>query len=250
MSNIPVIIPLGCGSTHHNDELRFLLRSLERNAIGLGTIYIATIYKPSWLKESDGLVVVPIKDIYKDNKDANLFEKTLRTIEKHNIGDFVFTADDAAFLKPIELCSIPVIHNHRPNSLFYCDKPSKWQRRVMNTLEWAKGMGVELPHNLECHCPQLFDGRKLLEGMKDVDYVSQPGLVIYTTWRVVTGSWQESDRQAGWKWTFETPMDESVTTMAEGELVSRAFIGYNEACSTRVLARLGRMFPTPSRYER
>lgn len=241
---MPTIIPLGNGSWQgRNDELRLLLRSLERNAIGLGTIYIATIYKPSWLKESDGLVVVPIKDIYNSNKDANLFEKTLRTIEMYNIGDFVFTADDAALLKPMNLADIPVLHNHRDNGRFYCQSLTKWQNRVRNTLEWAKARGSVLPHNYECHCPQVFDGKALIEGMKDVDYVTQPGLTIYTAWRVVTDSWRDSQNQLDFKETHELPCT------ATDIRFDKPFIGYNDTAFGCIREELFRRFPERSKYE-
>lgn len=254
MTDIPLLIPLGSGSSHGDDELRYLLRSVERNVSGLERIYLMTTCKPHWLREDwskGGIVVVPVKDTYTDNKDANLHSKTLHTLAAYDIDRFAWTADDACFMKPIRLEDIPVIHNHRDNGLFYQKDAGRWKKRVRNTLDWAKARGVELEHNFEAHCPQCFDGRLLLERMNGVDYMSQPGLTIYTTWRVMTDSWRDSHDQREWKQTFELEIDERPRTMSDEELCSKAFIGYSDAgVRAGILDRLRRHFPEKSKYER
>ena len=249
MSNIPVIIPLGNGSRSNDDELKILLRSLEKNARSLGTIYLATIYKPSWLKESDELVVVPLEDHYMDCKDCNLFEKTHKVIEMYGLGKFLWASDDNVLMQPIDLNDIPVIHNHRRNEEFTHNEANRWRTRVRNTLDWAwNTRGVHLEHQYECHCPQLFDGQALLEGMKGVDYGKQPGLTIYTTWRVVTDSWHGSVCQLDYKATYEKQDDKNYLT---DDLKARMFIGYNDACFLNGLReRLFNEFPDRSRFER
>lgn len=241
---IPTIIPLGNGSWQgRNDELRLLLRSLERNALDLGEVYIITDCCPEWV-DRKALVVFPMGDIYSGNKDANLHRKTLACIQAFGIGKFCWCADDNLLCKPMNLADIPVLHHHRENERFYCQSPTKWQRRVRNTLEWAKARGVELEHQFECHCPQIFDGRKLLEGMKDVDYVSQPGLTIYTTWRVVTDTWRDSQSQLDFKNTYELPCT------ATDIQFDKPFLGYNDTGFGCIRERLFKEFPETSRYER
>lgn len=247
--SIPVIIPLGNGSLRGDAELRYLLRSLETNAIDLGTIYLVTVYKPEWLAESKDLVVVPFPDIHNDCKDANLFKKTHDTIKLYDLQDFVWSADDAAVLTPIELGKIPVIHNHRPNEIFYAQDATKWKNRVRNTIEWARKRGVELPHTYECHCPQLFNGQAIIKGMKDVNYYPD-AKTIYTTWRVVTDTWHDSVNQPDWKWTFEHADDERLKTLTDEELRSKPFLGYNNASADLVMRRLDRLFPNKSKFER
>ncbi len=247
MDRIPLLVPLGNGSYRNNDELRYLLRSVERNAEDAGTVYLMTVYKPDWVRESDDLVVVPLRDPYTDCKDANLISKTNETIRRYNLGEFCWSADDAAILKPIRLAEIPVLHNHRPNSIFYQPNTGKWRARVKNTIEWAKKRGVQLPHTYECHCPQVFDGRAILANMTDYYPDSK---TIYTFYRVITDSWHNSQNQPDYKWTFELGIDETPTVMPEKELCSKPFIGYSDATADRVLARLRGMFPTKSKYEK
>lgn len=242
-----VIIPLGNGSTHNNDELRYLLRSMEKNLKGYDRVFLVTQYCPDWVQ---GVTVVDVPDKHTTNKDANLHEKTLETIRRYDVKRFVWLSDDNAFLTPINASEIPVLHNHRPNAYFYEQPTTKWRNRLRNTLDWAKSRGIELPHTYEVHCPQVFDGEALLKGMEGVDYVSQPGLTIYTTWRAVTDSWQYSKNQPDYKWTFELPNDESILVMDEAELKSKPFLGYSDAGAANVLKRLEKMFPEPSKYER
>lgn len=243
---IPVLIPLGQGSYRNNDELRYLLRSLDRNA-GQPHVYLMTMCAPAWINP-EHVTVVPLPDPYSDCKDANLFYKTHKTIEKYNIGDFIWTADDAAILQTLNLEDIPVIHNHRPNNIFYEKPQTKWRARVAATLDWAKSQGVDLPHNYECHCPQKFNGQAILKGMKNVPFYPQ-GKTIYTTWRVVTNTWQNSKDQMALKHTFELEGDDSIKRMTDKELFSKPFLGYGDACAGYVLDRLSQIFCTRSIYE-
>lgn len=241
---MPTIIPLGNGSWQgKNDELRLLLRSLEKNALDLGEVYLVTDCCPEWV-DREALTVFPMSDIYSGCKDANLHRKTLACIQAFGIGRFCWCADDNLLCKPMNLADIPVLHNHRPNERFYCQSPTKWQNRVRNTLEWAKARGSALPHNYECHCLQIFDGQALLRGMQDVDYVTQPGLTIYTTWRVVTDSWRESQNQLDFKNTYELPCT------ATDIRFDKPFIGYNDTAFGCIRERLFKEFPETSKYER
>jgi hypothetical protein len=153
-------------------------------------------------------------------------------------------------MQDVNADEIPVIHNHRPNSMFYEQPTTKWRSRVRNTLEWAKSRGVDLPHNMEAHCPQLFDGKLLVERMKDVDYVTQPGLTIHTCWHVATDSWRDSVSQLDVKRTFEFEFDDSINNLVLSELCSKPFIGYNDSTAERVFNRLKEIFPNKSIYEK
>lgn len=243
--SIPILIPLGCGSKHNNWELRILLRSIERNAENVGQIFLITTCAPEWIT---GITVVPFPDIYHDCKDANLFHKIHNTLKLYDIDDFIFTADDAVFTQKIDLQKIPVIHNNRENEIFYTLPESTWKTRVRNTLEWAKSRGVNLAHNFECHCPQLFSGKKILDGMKNVHYYNPHGKTIYTTWRVVTDTYEHSVNQLDYKYSFEK--GEDLLEYSDAELLEKMFIGYNDSSASAVLRRMRNIFTEKSRYEK
>lgn len=244
-----VIIPLGPGSSHDNMELRYLLRSIERNLEGYGRVIIVSTCAPEWL-DRNAVEVLEEGDIYDHNKDANLHRKTLEAIRRLDVGWFVWCADDNAFMQPVKAGWLPTLHNHRGQEAFKGDGGT-WRVRVLNTFAWAASRGVDLPHNFECHAPQLFDGRALLEGMKGVDYGKQPGLAIYTTWRVVTDSWRYSADQRDHKLTFELECGDTIRQITDAELCAKPFLGYSDAgVRCGILERLAGIFPEKSRFEK
>lgn len=93
MMGVPVVIPLSCGSSRGDMELRMLLRSLEACASDLGDIILVTEHVPAWLDRSQ-VRVLRAGDRYAANKDANLHAKTLAAIREFGLGDFAWSADD------------------------------------------------------------------------------------------------------------------------------------------------------------
>ena len=186
------------------------------------------------------------EDKYRDSKDGCLFHKTHTVIEQYNIGTFCWASDDNLLCKPMNLADIPVIHNHRTNERYYSPGATKWQSRVRQTLEWARERGVGLPHAFECHCPQIFDGQALLEGMKGVPYYPEipHGKTIYTTWRVVTDTWRQSENQLKWKESYELPCT------AKDLRMELPLLGYNDAGFEGIREELFRRFPERSRFEK
>lgn len=240
-----VIIPLGEGSRSNDDELRILLRSLERHALDLGRVYVVTDNPPAWL-DADAAVVVPCADRHEHNKDANLIDKTLTVIRRYGLRSFCWAADDNVLLQDMRLADIPVTVNRRRREDYSLG--TTWQRRVLHTFDWAASRGVKLEHSHEAHCPQHFaDAQAILDGMKGVDYATLPGLTIMTAFRVVAG---EADKatamQQDIKFTVEVPYD-----AAAGLPGDKMFLGYNDTGFFSGLREtLFERFPAPSRFER
>ena len=87
--------------------------------------------------------------------------------------------------------------------------------------------------------------------MKGVDYGKQPGLTIYTVWRVVTDSWRYSVEQSRHKLTLEKECAETIERLTDDGLQARLFLGYDDgAARGGILDRLARIFPQKSRFER
>ena len=98
MQKVDIIIPLGSGSQSNNDELKILLRSLEKNGRNFRNIIVVTDSPPAWLTNAK---VVPVSDELKHNKDGNIIRKVLSalTVCYDITPEFVWTADDCAILK-------------------------------------------------------------------------------------------------------------------------------------------------------
>ena len=66
---VDIIIPLGTGSKNNDDELRLLLRSIEKNGIGYRKIIVVASKIPSWLQN---VVTLQMDDTLSHNKDGNI----------------------------------------------------------------------------------------------------------------------------------------------------------------------------------
>lgn len=250
MNPIPLLVPLKATESPTDDkELRILLRSIDRNVTGLSKIYLMTTRKPKWLVENDMLEVVPLADAPLQ-KDGCIIFKTLMCLKRKQItGDFCWCADDNVFMQPIDIRSIPPIHNHRPNSIFYKEPQTIWRKRVRHTLEWAKEKGVELQHNMEPHCPQVFNADKVLANAKDEEWQDEIGLTIMTYFHVITDTWRNSEDQTKWKQTYELPMEE-IRTMKKEDFMTKPFVGYSDpSLQCGMLQRLEEIFDSPSQWE-
>ena len=98
MQKVDIIIPLGSGSKSNNDELKILLRSLEKNGRNFRNIIVVTDEPPPWLCN---VKVIPASDELKHNKDGNIIRKVLTalTVCYDITPEFILTADDCAVLK-------------------------------------------------------------------------------------------------------------------------------------------------------
>ena len=239
--NVPIIIPLGSGSKSDNDELKILLRSIDKNAIGCGTVYIVTDNAPDWL-DTKSCKQVSIPDTYTNCKDANLIAKTLGVIERFGLNSFCWCADDNVFCKPVVLSKIPILYNHRKREDF--EAGGTWAKRVLHTFDFAEAKGIHLEYNFESHAPQYFtNAQGLLEEMKKVDYAIDGGLTIMTAFRIVQKSTEDALNQDVMKETFEKGFDNAK--------FDKAFIGYNDnGFYNGLRERLFQLFPNKSRFEK
>lgn len=238
-----LIVPLGYGSKSSDDELKIMLRSAERNALGLGRVIVVSDHVPGWLDVSQ-VVLVDEGDHFLHNKDANLIVKTLKAIDQCAVERFCWCSDDCAFNLPIRLSRIPLLISSRDRSEFSGE--SVWHRRVRNTFSWAESLGVRLESTYDVHCPQFFDDAATLSRrMKEVDFETEPGLTIMTAFRVVMGETEGALRQPAWKNTVEGNFSDG-----RSQELGRHFIGYNDrGFATGLREWLFRKFPEKSRFE-
>ena len=239
-----IIIPLGSGSVHGNDELRFLLRSIEENAVGVGRVILATDCAPDWINP-ETVLISKSHDSIANNKDANLINKTIKAIEDFGVKSMTWCADDNTFLKPVRLSRIPTLYNHRSRADF--EGGGRWRERVLNTFAWAEAKGVKLEHCLESHAPQTFmNCDRLVELAKAEDIIKTP-VTVMTFFHVLLGTWSGNaaglDKQEDWKDTAEGLGNFATPT--------KVFLGYNDAgLSSGLHEWLMRRFNKKSRFEK
>jgi len=190
---IPLIIPLKAQESYqgHNDELKILLRSVEKNVGRCSCVCIVADRLPEWLNDkADGLRWVRQGDPYTQCKDANLFLKMRVAIQVLGLSGqdrWCFSADDGAFLQPCDLPTLPLIYNGTPVQHYMRQMDRKWYRRMVNTFAYLKWRGVNMAYSYDCHVPQVFEAADLLERLDGVPYDQGAGFCIYTLWRGLEG---------------------------------------------------------------
>ena len=236
---VDIIIPLGTGSKSDNDELRLLLRSIEKNGCGYRRIIVVATEIPSWLQN---VVTLKMDDCLRQNKDGNIIRKVLFALtECYDISpEFVWTCDDCVVLKKTDFSLLPPITNARKKSDFPADG-SIWQRRVRRTFEFFEKRSFPLEHNYESHTPQIFPSRKLLRAMRGVNFEAGIGYSINTLFYGLLGVSGGFD-QSLFKVSAET---------TEVPKLNRHFVGYNDkAFHAGLREKLFELFPDKSTYER
>ena len=240
---VDIIIPLGPGSKAGNAELRILLRSLEKHGRGIGRILLVTDCAPAWLVPGNGLEVVPCKDTYAHNKDANLFLKLIAGMNLATTPDIVWTCDDCALLQPLDFATLPPIYSTRPYRDF--KKEGKWHKRMRMTMKELRLFNW----HFDTHTPQRWNVEAARAAIATIPYTLSRGRCINTatmgrihgTKEVPAGAWKQGDV----KETCEKEETGKAATL------DKLFVAYNDAgfIEGGLWGRLVEAFPSPSRWE-
>lgn len=244
MSNkTDIIIPLGNGSKSNNDELKILLRSIEKYATGYDNILIITSCPPNWLKEDEHLHVLYKEDSFKTNKDANLFEKVKFAMEKSNADDIIFSADDCAILMPINFSWLPPIYNVRNIEFYNRENNSKWQKRMLATL---KEINL-IDGNWDSHTPQKWNIKEVLKIIQDIPYTEPEGRCINSSIMGRIYNSKIPPFAIAQQTVKETAEDLDISDIK----FDKVFIGYNDSAFLNGLReKLFHIFPIPCQWEK
>jgi len=243
---IDVVYPLGTGSKWGDNELRYSLRSLEKNFPDLGRVFIVG-HKPPWLKTGDRLIHIPMPDKHKHNKDANLIDKVLAACEAGVSERFVFCSDDQLFLQPIRFAEMAKpLHGGNLQT-----KPEKfwgdgsWKKRLKATRDVLQERGFSVFH-YDTHCPTPYHREAFVKVAKSFDYAPPPGYTINTLY--VNAAGMEGEPVNGRKLTLEKANNDAADI--RNRMKRRMFLGYSNAGLTVALKQvLKEMFSEKSRFE-
>jgi hypothetical protein len=237
------IIPLGSGSKSNNDELRILLRSIERYARPLGRVIVVGTALPGWLT---GVETLAVADTDKRTKDANLLRKASEAIRRFHVEEAVLTADDRAIMRPLDVAKMPPIWNGWGKSHFAPGEGDKkywpWNAQMYRTFELAEALGLDLKHHYDSHCPQLFHrAGALMERLGVVDF--SLGYCWFTLLRTLereTGG----ENQSRWRSSHDS--------MAQVKApFDKPFAGYtDDGFLNGLRERLFHIFPNKSHFEK
>ena len=239
---IDAVYPLSKESRWQDNELRYSLRSLEQNLIGLGRVFIVG-HRPAWLT---GAVHVPANDANPHNKDANIIDKLLSACRAGVSDRFLFCSDDQLLLIPTKAADLRPYHigclKKKPPQFW---GGGRWKRGLRRTYDLLLTRRAQTFH-YDAHVPQPVDRQQFAEIMGGIDYHSGDGYTVNTLFFNL--AMKHHRRLPSIKATFERP--EIDLGAVRRRIAGKMFLGYNEGGLTPALkVALTELFPVPSRFE-
>lgn len=215
-----VLIPLAATSNNNFLELKLALRSLVQ-CKDVGTVYVITTGNIPWLQNA---VVVKIDDPCTNNKDKNLIRKVQLTLQLYpEIQDFVLFTDDYIITKPISLKDLPDVYNSRGLDQVKAYANTKWQRRLLFTLNIMRLLGKDVSCNWDSHTPIRLNRDRILDGLSTIDYLSAGA--NFTICTLFANLCNKSKSNGVLQEAVKSTCESSVFTVDWDKLL----IGYNDA---------------------
>lgn len=173
---IDIVIPLGKGSTWHNNELRYCLRSIEKHLKGYRNIYIVGEF-PSFLLEHVNAVaesgqprdsyVVPVfvPDESPHNPAKNIFNKLIAACYDQQLSmEFIYFNDDYILTQDIDAATLP--HYHKEHSLKESagriQQGNTFRQALENTAKALEAKGFAIK-NFDVHIPMRMNKENFLK---------------------------------------------------------------------------------------
>lgn len=234
-----VLIPLEYRNTKwNNNEIKYCIRSLEKNLLDLDKIFIIG-FLPEFLKESKDLIHINFDDPYKHNKDANIIRKVLKGIICGISKNFVRISDDQMILKPIYSKDIKPLYKFDLNEYDFI-KVNRWRNRLKNTYEILKKEG-KTTFNYDSHIPVVYNKEKFESIFTKYNWFQEgEGYTINSIYFNNINC--ERIKLKGEKIGFETPEIKKIE--------NQIFLGYNDKGLTENLQQqIISLFPNKSKYE-
>jgi len=244
MEAIDLVYVLGTGSKWNDNEIRFSLRSVQKNLKGVRNIYVVGEY-PAFLQN---VIHVPAKDILDPgvNADGNMTYKLLHACSIPELSDnFLFMNDDFIIMQPMVAAEIPWMHKgdmkNRPEKFW---KEQFYRYRLRRTFETlCERMQTTLQYDY--HAPMLMNKNDFRTVMAEFDWHEGIGL----TFRSIYGNAMQLPAEH-----LTTQKKTVYKNYTYAELVqiteTAQFLGYNDQGLNKPLMYwLWKMFQEQSEYE-
>lgn len=160
-----IIIPLGNGSIQNNLELRYALRSIERNAVNCRKVIIAGNIPDFLVKNSSILLTIKVPNQkWIMNKEARIAWNIMYALKNlDTTDDVVLWNDDYILEKETDITQIP---NYRRDKNLEESAESRgldyYRNSLLKTAEFLKSQGKET-QNYDIHCPIIYNKKKFLD---------------------------------------------------------------------------------------
>ena len=239
------VFVLGKGSKWDNNELRFTLRSIEKNAKNYGKIVIVG-EKPPWIQD---VLHIPFKDVFSPGKnaDGNMVLKVQAAVYHPEVSDeFIYINDDELFLVPQDVTRLGWYHkgqmiNFRTVTWLH----GFWRLRLHRTMRTLVEKGLTSYH-YDNHLPFRMEKKKFLKCYSAFDFGDNIGYTInsmYGNFHKVQGT-----KITNHKLRVFGPMTREEI---DRRIDRRLYLTFNDnGLNKDMVGWLKDTFPTPSKYEK
>ena len=156
---IDLLYILGRGSKWQNNEIRFSLRSVEKNLRDVGRIFIIGEC-PRFLRN---VIHIPAVDGF-ENKQMNAIFKIREACRTFDLSEeFVLMNDDFFFLKHTTRIQPHILGTLREAVRDHSTKAGYYFQALRQTLDLLQAAGHEDPLDYEAHVPMILEKQKFLE---------------------------------------------------------------------------------------
>lgn len=176
---IDIVCPLGKNSKWFDNELKYSLRSIEKFGKNIGRIFIIGEYPDFLLAEflSCDLYHIPSTDKY--GHERNIHEKIkIACLDERISENFLFWNDDFFLTQEIDLEQYPYYENGTlRNQIDKRIRFDGYRFSLQNTEDFLRQRGLfTMMHDI--HCPIIYNKKKYLNLMEQVDWTARGGYVI------------------------------------------------------------------------
>ena len=143
-----ILYVVGNGSTWQNNELRYSLRSIEKNGVNVGRVYLVG-HMPGFV--SDLVRYIPCRDPYKQ-KHKNILYKTLFAVAHSDIDShFLVSSDDHFYIKTTDFDKLPVYYRKEEIPRVAISQGSSYCKSLSDTRALLERYGFSI-YQTNPHC--------------------------------------------------------------------------------------------------
>lgn len=228
----------------HN-ELRYCLRSLERNVCDLRNVYIVG-HKPDWLQKA---IHIEAEDTLKANKDGNLINKVLLACNREDLTEkFIRMSDDQLVL---DLMAFKMLQPVHVGDISQVDlrKNNRWTNRLNNTIQYLQQRGFSTL-GFDYHFPQPCLKNEFKQIFEGTSYDIEHEGYIINTFYLNQSNQKVKEFPKNYKATFEKNHDLNLFDISN-KLMYKNFLGYNHKGLTEQLKLwIEKEFQGKSKFEK
>jgi hypothetical protein len=166
MDKIDLLYILKENTDWQNNEIRYSIRSAEKNLEQMGNVFIIGSCPVFVNKEKITFVEYPDKD---HNKLVNAINKIEEACRDCRLSErFILMNDDFFIMKPVSEVKNYSRGTMEETKARHRSKTGYYYRAICDTLDFLKEMGYENPIDYETHTPMIFEKTKFLKAVKEM----------------------------------------------------------------------------------